>query len=169
MITRTSSSASAAVNALPSSTSIPRFWALRAPGRFSVIRMIRPSSNLSTSRYWYSLVILAPHRFSPGFADQLRAQQGGNLLADHPDVADGLFHRHAGQRAPEVDRVDRGPGGELVREVDHLGGRPQDEVVLRGEPTGPARPDRLHVDRLERRQALVAHPTVHPVRVHLVR
>ena len=43
MTTRTSSSASARRKASLSSTSMPRFWALRASGRFSMIRAICPS------------------------------------------------------------------------------------------------------------------------------
>ena len=47
MTTRTSSSASASMKASFSSTSIPRFWALRASGRFSEMRAIVPSSSVS--------------------------------------------------------------------------------------------------------------------------
>ena len=55
--TRTSSSASARRKASFSSTSIPRFWALRASGRFSMIRTIRPSSSVSYSTNLYSGIV----------------------------------------------------------------------------------------------------------------
>lgn len=45
--TRTVSSASAAKNASLSSTSMPRFCALRASGRLRVMRAIVPSSSVS--------------------------------------------------------------------------------------------------------------------------
>ena len=51
MTTRTSSSASACRKASLSSTSSPRFCALRESGRFNMMRAIVPESSVSYSTY----------------------------------------------------------------------------------------------------------------------
>src|SRR5438034_4086147 len=147
MTTRMASSASAAAKAAPSSTSRPRFCALRASGRFSVMRTTRPSSSVSTCTNSYSLLIVGP----PRLRDRVRSVRRARAPELRPARVDTRQAGASPGRVPAVE-VDR------LRPLGQVGGVP---VVL-----APPLEEPLVADAAV--LVVVADRRGHPTGVHLM-